>query len=443
VILGETDYAAETVDLSFNLALGPVDPGFHALNGLLKQLDDTGKRTTWGFGGWPLGAVQEAPEATVLEGGRDFSFPVEAAVVNEDGKTIGTSRITLNSRAMRFSAGDKQVEPPPGSNGTVLFSGVDANDLTDNLQIRITRIAGKDAAESGYIRVTASRAQYEALLPWQTAWERGDRQARQTWRGDRRAYQFWGGDRWVYQFWEGDSQAYSVALQTWQGNREALTADMRAWERAAGSDYTTVFAYRNERGTITITSYKGSLRAVFIPAAIHGVPVTSIKYYAFEEKNLTWVTIPNGVTSIDHRAFSGNQLTGVTIPNGVTSIGSFAFSDNQLTSVTIPNSVTSIGAYAFSGNQLTGVTIPNSVTSIDDGAFSGNQLTGVTIPNSVRIIRDGAFSNNQLTSITIGANVRLSDTSESFSTDFDFYYARSRKKAGTYTRAGRTWTGPK
>ncbi len=51
------------------------------------------------------------------------------------------------------------------------------------------------------------------------------------------------------------------------------------------------------------------------------------------------------------------------------SIGGNAFENNQLTEVTIPSSVTSIGSYAFSGNKLTKLTIPSSVTSIERGAF--------------------------------------------------------------------------
>ncbi len=133
--------------------------------------------------------------------------------------------------------------------------------------------------------------------------------------------------------------------------------------------------------------------------------VTSIGNSAFENNQLTSVTLPNSVTSIGSSAFRNNQLTEVTIPDGVTSIAQSTFSNNQLTSVEIPNSATTIGSNAFDNNQLTSVTIPNSVISIGHSAFRNNQLTEVTIPDGVTSIAQSTFSNNQLTSVEIPNSV--------------------------------------
>ena len=140
--------------------------------------------------------------------------------------------------------------------------------------------------------------------------------------------------------------------------------------------------------------------------------VTSIGGYAFSEcKNLTSITIPEGVTSIEDGVFSGCGLRSITIPKGVTSIGRYAFQEcSSLTSITIPEGVTSIGIGAFSGClDLMSITIPEGVTRIGSRAFEGcSSLTNITIPEGVTSIEDWAFSGcSSLMSITIPEGVTI------------------------------------
>ena len=142
---------------------------------------------------------------------------------------------------------------------------------------------------------------------------------------------------------------------------------------------------------IMIRKYIGKSKEVVIPREINKMPVVMIGVSAFQEKQLTSVTIPDSVLCIGQAAFSANKLTSVTIPNSVIHILDGAFNTNQLTSVTIPDSVTRILSNAFADNQLTKVTIPDSVTYIGSNAFIRNQMTSVTIPKSVTYIGDWAF----------------------------------------------------
>ncbi len=66
-------------------------------------------------------------------------------------------------------------------------------------------------------------------------------------------------------------------------------------------------------------------------------------------KNLTSVTLPDGVISIEDRTFAScSNLTSITIPDSVTSIGDSAFMYcTSLASITIPDSITSICEMAF------------------------------------------------------------------------------------------------
>ncbi len=178
--------------------------------------------------------------------------------------------------------------------------------------------------------------------------------------------------------------------------------------------------------------YGGSSRVTSIPATIWGVPVTSIRSRAFENKG----------------------LTSITIPHSVKSIGSYAFANNKLISVFIPgSSVTSIGDYAFANNKLTTLYIHDSVISIGDGAYSRNPLTTVRIPNGVKIGKEAimmqyssVFSKNSKGidgptrlpgfSITIGEGVNLSG--DSFYTDNSegVYYSQGH---GSYTYDFTMW----
>ena len=125
----------------------------------------------------------------------------------------------------------------------------------------------------------------------------------------------------------------------------------------------------------------------------------------FSNNELIYIEIPKSLTVINDSAFKGNSLTSIIIPSTVTKIDSAAFWNNKLTNVIIPNSVTSIGNRAFSNNQLTNVIIPDSVTIIGSYAFFKNQLVNVTIPDSVTSIGDEVFSDNQLTNVTIPDSV--------------------------------------
>jgi hypothetical protein len=188
---------------------------------------------------------------------------------------------------------------------------------------------------------------------------------------------------------------------------------------------------RNGQGGVTITGCTGKAAALVIPAAIEGLPVTSI----------------------GESAFAGYGLTSVIIPAGVTSIGDSAFSACWgLTSVIIPGSVTSIGAGAFSMcSSLTSVTIPASVTAIDGFAFAWcSSLTSITIPASVTSIGDMAFAEcGGLTSVTFGPGSSISSERfaagalPAFPGDLSAKYLARAGGAGTYTRphgGADTWT---
>lgn len=135
------------------------------------------------------------------------------------------------------------------------------------------------------------------------------------------------------------------------------------------------FEYGVDKGTATITKYKGAGGTVEIPATLGGYPVTGIKMQAFVEcASLKSVSMPESVTWIGDSAFAGcTGLESVELPAGLKSIGENAFySCTSLTSVVIPDKVTSIAGLAFFGClKLESITIPAGVTTLNSSFVFG------------------------------------------------------------------------
>src|SRR6476646_4089829 len=86
------------------------------------------------------------------------------------------------------------------------------------------------------------------------------------------------------------------------------------------------FSFATNNGTLTITGYTGGYGPAVIPAQMYGMPVVSIGDHAFYYRNITSVTIPEGITSIADSAFEECLvLRSLTIPDSVVSIGNYAF----------------------------------------------------------------------------------------------------------------------
>lgn len=146
--------------------------------------------------------------------------------------------------------------------------------------------------------------------------------------------------------------------------------------------------YHDDNG---FTSPWAKLRSMIRSIEI-GSGVTSIGAWAFEDTNITSLTIPGSVTAIGDYGVNGNRyLAELTLQPGLKSIGKEAFSySKRLTTLTIPNGVTTIGEEAFvhcwawlpkadTYIGLSTVSIPGSVTSIGKNAFDDNQELLTTV----------------------------------------------------------------
>lgn len=172
------------------------------------------------------------------------------------------------------------------------------------------------------------------------------------------------------------------------GDNLAWTLDNSGTLTISGTGDMYDFTY-DETGSCTSpwVDYRSMIRSIAI-----GSGVTYIGAWAFEDTNITSLTIPGSVKTIGEGGVSGNRyLSALTLESGLETIGAYAFADCRIASVVIPDGVTSIGENAFAScvradyingqwvdTGLTTVTIPGSVTSIGKNAFTDNQqLTNV------------------------------------------------------------------
>jgi len=434
---GQINYQTETVNLTTETYLFAlrdwVQPAEQTLRSVqasiqavINGLNATGRKNTWGLGDWPR---QNSFNVSFF-GRKNSNFSISAELLNSRGQVIGRQTfqtggtyelpVPLPGRniTFSFSAGDRK---------TLTFANVKAADITDSLTIRIASVNGQSAETAARNRVLQIRT-----LP-ESEWNFYIMGVIQN--GVITRYR--GSNKTIVISGEVRGEAVtSIGVGAFENNQlisvTIPVGVISIGDRAFADNQLTNFFIPAGVTSIGVGAFENNqLTSVSIPAG-----VTSIGTRTFYKNRLTSVTIPVGVTSIGGDAFRNNQLTSVTIPSSVTTIGDWAFSNNRLTSVTIPNSVTSIGNGAFSGNRLTSVSIPNSVTSIGFNVFSGNQLTSIAIPDSVIHISNSAFDNNPLMRITMPANVYLNGEAFGgrYNRNFDRFYERNGRKAGTYTR---------
>jgi len=291
---GNIDYQTETADFSIPINLSANLSWFHAMdralkavNAVLDGLNTTNKKTEWKLAGWPwVGVTNTNPFATQ----KQYDISVVFELVNEQGRTIGNKTVGI-SPAFKITQGKNGlitmafVENTPG---TINFNGVKADDISDNLTIRIASINGEPPQNARFAisAISAEKRQQNIFLRIRNGVVLG----------------FNGTLSFVQ---KGRYLNLVIPDETW-GNKVTAIGDS---------------AFINQQ-----------LSSVIIPNG-----VTSIGNYAFAYNQLRSVTIPNGITSIGSHAFAYNQLTSVTIPNSVTYIAKNAFRKNPLTGIPIPN----------------------------------------------------------------------------------------------------------
>jgi TolB-like protein len=163
---GKIDYVSETVDLSFNLEVRPTS-GWKIVKNLIDGLVATRKRDEWGLTWWPLTSRVFTDGARSFRNGNERTFQkkinIEIDLINANGKSIASADADIFSEWWFFyikGTGGSQYDYTKlrlsDKKFTINFKNVNANEITDNVTVKIVSVNGIDAetaGKTGYISI--------------------------------------------------------------------------------------------------------------------------------------------------------------------------------------------------------------------------------------------------------------------------------------------------
>lgn len=149
-----------------------------------------------------------------------------------------------------------------------------------------------------------------------------------------------------------------------------------------------------------------SLRGVYLTGTLdlsHLSNLESIDYFAFADNGITKVLFPSSLKSIEGYSFSGNSITGELdlSMTKLESISGYSFSSSKITNVIFPKTIKSIGYTSFASNKITNLDLSmyNELYLIDSDAFANNNISNLVLPSSIKKIGSNAFTNNNISGI--------------------------------------------
>jgi len=153
------DYKKETADLSISLNLqanvewfGALQRSLKAAQAVMDGLNATGRKSDgWELGRWPEYSYR-VTDTNPFDRWQEYNISVEFELVNQQGMVIGRQTAELNPSfniSKNFVVGFETNE-----SRTLTFDDVNANDISDNLVIRLTSV-NDEPPETAKFPITA------------------------------------------------------------------------------------------------------------------------------------------------------------------------------------------------------------------------------------------------------------------------------------------------
>jgi len=152
---GNINYQKETADLSIVVSLNADKAWFaaaerqlagvaSAAQAVLEGLDATKRKKDWGFGGWPKTGVTKT-NPFVSDSRVRYDITAVFELVNKQGRVIGSQKVKLNPAFNIKREGKNRVSVDVAGEDvavSVNFKGVKADDISDDLTIRVASVNG-------------------------------------------------------------------------------------------------------------------------------------------------------------------------------------------------------------------------------------------------------------------------------------------------------------
>jgi len=288
---GAINYQTETAILFIPINLRANTVWFNSIaqaaSAVYAGLNATGRKNDWGLGNWPnQGLTNTNPFASQQR----YDISIVFELVNEQNRAIGNQTIRMTPSFSFSRNGDRiNIRYTVDSFNAVVFNAVKADDISDNLNIRITSVNGAPPQNTRF-------------------------------------------------------QITALSKQVWQENYNSIVNFLRIVNGTVWGFNTS--NYKPQDGNLVLPFYAGitsignrafyekGLTSVYIPNS-----VTSIGDFAFCKNALTSVNIPYGVTTIGSMAFRDSHITSLSLPSSVTYIDIDAFRGNSLYHLTLPNNI--------------------------------------------------------------------------------------------------------
>lgn len=158
-------------------------------------------------------------------------------------------------------------------------------------------------------------------------------------------------------------------------------------------------------------AYTGEGETVTVPATVNGKAVTSIDWYAFRDRGVKEVILPDAITVLPNGVFDGCSLLERVVMPSVTVVGRSAFEDcTGLKEIEFQSGLTALEESAFEGcSSLSTVVLPDTTVSLGERCFYQSGLENLKADGVQAIAYNAFYGCEKLTALNLPSVVSIEE----------------------------------